>query len=327
MRSPGEIDDVLERRQGRPADKALLLAAMLKAVDLDPRLVWAADRSEGHIDTEVANPWWFDRVLVAIEIDHEQIFLDPSDRDLGFGHLDPDYEGASALVVDRSKPELITLPVKAFDRNGRSAAIELAVDAEGRTTGAGTLQLTGHDAWIYLGWRAGDRPSSEAWKEWLGDRFPGLEIAGVEVDEAVDDERVKVSWTLAERAEQVLGDEVTLAPSRPLGPLKQVFTLPPEKRRTPVQLPFADRDEVELTVTWPAGWEVESLPLAATFENAAGTLVASAEVEAEAHRLHYRRRLDVVRAEFTTATDYRAIRALYAEAERHDAQNLVLVHR
>ncbi len=319
------VDEVLDDGRGSPAEKALLLRAMLKAVGIDSDLVWTADRRDGQIDTAVANPWWFDRIVVAIDLEGGRVFLDPGDRDLGFGRLSPHQEGATALVYDRSKPELITLPVAPFDRNARTATLALAVDAEGKTTGTGALELTGQHAWEVLGLRTADRPSSEVWTEWIDDRFPGFEVADVAVDESVDDERVKVTWTLAERAEQVLGDEVTLAPSRPLGPVAQVFTLPSERRRTPVQLSYADRDEVDLTVTWPADWEVEVPPQAAHFTNAAGALEATAEVDPEGRRLHYHRRFDITGTDFVKLAEYRAIRALYAEVERHDAQSLVLV--
>ncbi len=325
--SEGSVDQVLADRKGTATEKALLLSSMLDSIGLDPRLVWAADRSEGHIDTEVANPYWFDRAVVMVDLKGERVFLDPSNRHLGFGHLEPEFEGMPGLVHSATKPEILTLPRPPFDRNARHATVELAVDADGRVSGTGTLEATGHHALEYLGWQDGDKPVVDAWKEWLGGVFAGFDVGNVVVADSADEQEVKAAWSLAQRAEQALGDEATLTPSLPLGPVKQAFNLPAEQRRTPVQLTFADRDEVELTVTWPAGWEVEASPPAATFENAAGTLVASVEVEAGAHRLRYRRRLDIVRTEFTTATDYRAIRALYAEAERHDAQNLVLVHR
>jgi hypothetical protein len=124
-----------------------------------------------------------------------------------------------------------------------------------------------------------------------------------------------------------MGDEATVVPSRPLGPIQQPLTLPIERRRTPVQLAFADRDEVELTVRWPEGWEVEAKPADALLENGAGTAVATTEVDRDNRLVRYRRRLDIVRSEFPTGTDYQAIRALFAAIERHDAQSLVLARR
>lgn len=321
------VDKVLEERRGTPAEKALLLSAMLDAAGVKSRLVWAPDRTEGKIDTEVASPWWFDRMLVMIEPGAERVFLDPSNRHLGYGNLEPAYEGTPALVFDRTKPELITLPAAPFDRNARSAVIALAVDADGRTAGTGSLAASGHHALQYLGWGDGDKPASEVWGTWLTEKFKGFEVTAVTVEEAADEQRIRIGWALAERPDQVMGDEVTLAPSRPLGPIKQLLTLPLEKRRTPVQIAFADRDEVELTVSWPPGWEIDAKPPEARFENGAGTLVATTEVDVEGRRIRYQRRLDVVAREFLGGNDYQAARRLFTEAERHDAQDLVLARR
>ena len=323
----GSVDQVLTDRKGTAIEKALLLSTMLDSIGLEPHLVWAADRTNGQIDPEVANPYWFDRAVVMVDLEGERVFLDPSSRHLGFGHLEPEYEGMSALVHSATKPENLTLPRPPFDRNARRAVVNLVIDAEGRATGTGTVEASGHHAFSFLAWEDGDKPVADVWKEWLGGVFAGFDVGNLVVANSADDQQVQVAWSLAQRAEQALGDEATLTPSLPLGPVKQAFNLPVEQRRTPVQLTFADRDEVELTVTWPVGWEVEALPPAARCENAAGTLVAGAEVEADAHRLRYHRRLDIVRTEFTTGPDYQAIRGFYAEAERHDAQSLVLVHR
>lgn len=98
------IDRVLSERRGSSAEQALVLEEMLDAAGLEPRLVWAANRLEGRIDPEAANPWWFERVLVMVELDGQRVFLDPTDRDLGFGRLAPGFEGMPALLYHRSKP-------------------------------------------------------------------------------------------------------------------------------------------------------------------------------------------------------------------------------
>jgi hypothetical protein len=319
------VDRVLADRRGDPAEKALLLAAMLEAVRIEPELVWAADRREGRVDLELATPWWFDRVLVAVTLDGARVFLDPADPDLGFGRLSPHYEGMPALLFDRKKPETIALPASPFEGNARRARLELAVAEDGRVGGAGTLELTGHHAWLRLDWRAGDRPSAERWKDWLGEAFAGFEVGEVTVAEAVEEARVTVAWSLGQRPEEALGDEVSLALARPLGPVSQPFTLDGAKRKTPVLVPFPDRDELEVTVTWPEGWAPELVPAPVAVRSAAGELVAAAETDGAARRLTYRRRLDLVARELVDSAGYEALRGLFAAAEKHDAETLVLV--
>ena len=321
-------DRTFSERRGSSTEKAILLQAMLASVKLKPRLVWTTDRSEGRADLSVPNPFWFDRVLVAIDADGgERLFLDPSNRRLGFGHVSPLQEGTEALLFDKKKPEVITLPRRPFEDNLRRAKLELTLDEEGRVTGTGSLRLAGHHALSRLRWKDGNDATTEAWKGWLTDVFEGYEADAVEVEEAIDVQEVRVKWTLAQREEEVLGDETSLRPSRPLGPLSQPFALPAEQRLTPVWFSYGDRDEVELTVTWPESWELDLTPEAADLELEVGKLATRVQIDEANRRLTFSRLFDVRGCEFDGREKYAALRDLYALVEKSDAQDLVFIRR
>ena len=320
------IDRVLSERRGSSVEQALVLETMLDAAGLEPRLVWAANRLDGRIDTGAANPWWFDRVLVTLELDGERVVLDPSDRDLGFGQLVPGFEGMPALLYHQSRPEFIELPAPPSSDNARRADVALAVDSEGRVTGSGTLTLTGHHAWIDLSLRDGDDPAAE-WRETLESSYQGYEVTDVEVADDRDRRTVTVAWKLELREEEALGDEVTLWPSRPIGPQEQPFTLPPERRTTPVQLYFADVEEVALSVTWPEGWSIDNPPPAVLERRQGAAVEQEVEVDEAGRTLTYRRRLETSKVEFTDSNEYGALRDVIAAAAKADAQPLVLSAR
>ena len=112
-----EVQKTLADGHGEPVEKALLLQALLRALDIDARLVWAADRASGPVDPQLANPVWFDTVLVAVELDGRRVFLDPSaDPSLELGRLRPGYEETVAVVLsldpikDPKKTEVVALP-------------------------------------------------------------------------------------------------------------------------------------------------------------------------------------------------------------------------
>lgn len=323
------IDRVLKDRRGSAAEKALVLEEMLAAIGLEPRLVWAGDRLDGRIDPALANPWWFERVLVAVDLDGGRVFLDPLDRNLGFGQLAPGFETMPALLYRQRKPEVIELPAAPATDNVRRAEVTLAVDAEGGVAGAGTLTLTGHHAWLDRTLRSyrGEEDAAAAWQKQLEVSFGDYDVTEVMVAEAVDERRVAVTWKLALREGEVLGDEVTLVPSRPVGPQAQEFALPPDKRRTPVQLPFADVEEVLLTVTWPEGWSIDSAPDGVVQRNAAGGHEQMVELDEAGRTLRYRRKVELLKAEFAAGQPYAALREVTAAAEKADAQPLVLSAR
>jgi hypothetical protein len=320
------VDAVLGSRRGTTSEKGLLLQAMLDAVGIKSRLVWAVDRESGAIDVALPNPAWFDRVLVAADIDGSRVFLDPSDRALAFGHLDPGYEGTNALLYDHKKPEMIVLPESRVGDNLQHAKLDLALDADGRASGRGTLELLGHEAFRRTRWQGDAGSATEAWSKWLRERFPGFDVAEVTASESLDPPRVLVSWNLSQHPEEALGDQATVVPSRPLGPRRQPF--PHEvKRRTAVLFDYPESEELELTLHWATGWRPEVVPPATAYETAAGTVVAKAEIDAGNRTLVYRRRFDNVHRKAATAEQFAQVQALFDALQQTDAQTLVLARR
>jgi transglutaminase-like putative cysteine protease len=321
------LDRVLADRRGDSTAKALLLLALLREVDIPARPVWAASRDYGMPDLALANPDWFDRVLVAAEIDGQRLFLDPSHRGLGPGHLPPDLEGTPALIPDRKKPETITLPETPWEQNLRRVTLDAALDDGGRLAGSGRIALAGHHAWARIGWKGESATAQEAWKKWLEEALPGCTVSEVAVEESADERTLGVRWTFAWRDDEVLGDEATWAPSRPLGPLQQPFVLPPDKRRSPVSFSYADRDELELTLRWGAGWQAEATPQITQFDSEVGAFAVTVDHDAAANRLVYRRRFDTSQRQLMDGAKYAAVRALYTAVERSDAQPIALARR
>lgn len=317
------VDKTLSQRRGDYVDKALLLQAMLRAVKLDSRLVWAANRWNGMIDIRVANPAIFDTVFVALDLDGKPVYLDPSDRSLGFGRLRYGYEGMPALLFDKKKPETVVLPKTPFEQNVRRAAVDLALDAGGRLAGRGELTFTGHHAWDRTRWQPGEAATLKAWTDWLGQEFEGFQVEEVRFEEKVDEGTVRVAWAMKQREEEVLGDEAAVQPSLPLGPTQQPFVQDSSKRKTSVLFLFPDRDEVELRLSWPEGWKLERQPSPVALRNRAGELAVA--VEADGRSLVYRRRLDIPERELETTLQYEDARALFRAAEKSDTEELGLV--
>lgn len=318
------VDAVMADGRGMPSEKALLLHSLLSNAKIDSELVWVPDANEGMIDPNVANPFWFDRMLVRLEMGGETVYLDPSDDSLAFGTLRPFNEGQPAVLV-RKKPEVIETPSSSWDAHGRKAELDLAVGEDGRITGTGVVTHQGHNAWAVLHPGQGNDTVLDAWTESLEDDFPGYAVSDVTVDQRVDDGRLEVRFALAQKDEEVLGDEVTLAPTRPFGPLGQRFELPPSRRLTPVRLPFGSWQEVVTEVTWPEGWTVEQTPAQIDDRNPVGAVELRVETREEERKLTVRRRFEIHKREFPDGLHYDNLRQLYATVSEHDAQPLVLV--
>ena len=320
------LDKVLAGGSGTFAEKALLLQDMLDRVRVDSKLVWANERSTGAPPISVPNPIWFERVLVAVELPGSTVYLDPAEPALPFGDLLADVEGSPALLFDLRKPEVITLPMLPPEANRREATLKLAVDDDGGASGSGELRLTGQHA-IEALTESDATKLVDTWTQWLEAHFPGFVVRDVTAAATSDGRELHVGWAMALRDAEVLGDELTLLPSRPLGVAGQPLGLSPALRRTPILLPFADSDEVSLDVTLPAAWQVESMPETFETKNGGGALSIRSELDAEHHALHYQRRLDVASR---VAADREAVKQLYGlfeEAAKQDAKALALARR
>ena len=304
---------VFSDRNGTIAEKALLLGEMLKAAGIEYDIIWTADRDRGTVDYKVANPNWFDTALVAIRIDGQVFFLDPSDPTLGFGELRPGYEGATAMSLHSG--QRFTLPEPTYDQNLRRAEVDLALDEKGRLAGVGTLRLAGLRA-------AGKLETAQAWTDWLAERWREYRISNVQVDKAPGERKVTVTWAMAQREDEVLGDEATLTPSAPLRLDSQPFVQ--AERKVDVVFDYPYRDEVELRLRWPEGWKLDRAPAAAKLSIFCGALSVTAEPGADGRSLVLRRRLDVTRRKITPG-DYEIVRGLFAEAVKSDAQGVTLV--
>jgi hypothetical protein len=321
--SAASLDEVLAAGRGTYAEKALLLQGLLEAAGVPSKLVWAVDWRDGFADLGVVNPGWFEKVLVLAEPDGGRLFLDPGEH-LAAGRLAPTNEGTDALLVDADEPRILRLPVSAAGASVRTARLELAVDRGGGVAGRGRLTLTGHHAWYYLGRVESAEARDAGWRRWLAAELEDFEIGGVASTAAAGEQRIEVEWTMELAGEHLLGDEVSLRPSRPFGPLRQRYTIPPENRRTAVQVSFADRDEVELTLAWPEGWAVDLLPGAVDHRSEAGAAHAGVEVDEDGRVLVYRRSLEIARTRYDPGEPYARLRELYAVLERHDAESMVL---
>jgi hypothetical protein len=317
-------DKILADRRGTRAEQALLLQVMLKAAGIDSSLAWAGYRELGKVHQKIPNPAQFDTVLVATELEGVTVFLDPSDPDTSFGRLYHGLEGIDVLLVDRKPLEWAKTPTTPFSESMRSARVKLVVDEDGRISGEGDLTLTGHAARNRIGWKSSPEETINAWRGRLADDYPGFDVSGVKVDENVETQRVEVAWTVAQREEEVLGDEVAVSLAAPLAIESNPFSLPSADRSNTVELPFPSCDRVELELEWPEGWTVEAQPHLKTEGNLAGLVKTEIRVDEEAHRLTASRQFDRTMRTLQPGIGYQAIQRLYRSGSKNDAEVVVL---
>jgi len=321
----GEADVVLKERKADRAEKALLLQIMLKGAKIDSRLGWTQGRSRGRINPEVIFTHQFNRILVVLDLGGERFFLDPSDRSLRFGALQPSLQAVPCLLITKKSQEWTTTPQIPAQDSQHAVRLELAVDSEGGVAGDGSMKLTGNHAWRRTLWTENADEAANAWTDWIEDRFEGYDVTKVQVDEKIETAEVDVAWHLSLRAEEVLGDEVAISVAAPLAVTANPFVLTPAKRRTPVLLSFPDVESVHLELSWSEGWILEGEPRLSNLKCSAGTLATSLEADENLRTLVLHRSLTVSKKEFVGNSAYGSLRRLYVRTVKNDGEELVLV--
>lgn len=324
-----DLADVLAERSGTRSEKALLLEAMLHAVGVETVWILGTSARSGALDDGLPSFGNLDRVLVGARLNGVTLALDPSDRCLAFGQISPSLQGTRVLMLPRFGvvPKLQSLSTMPADANARRAEIELAIDEQGVLSGTGRLSHTGLHALSACRFHLDEQDTQKSWREWIEGEFPGFVIENVSTEAPEDRRSLSVQWKMHQREEDVLEGELTLAPSRPLGPVHQILPQPVEERRAPVYLAFADREEVELRLTWPAGWELEQNPRPRNQTSDAGALKVEIETAVDGLSLTYRRKVLISRPRLIGKLLYTALQQLYADLEKSDAQSIVLVRR
>ncbi|MEM7049450.1 MAG: DUF3857 domain-containing protein [Acidobacteriota bacterium] len=317
------LDEVFENKGGPAAHKALLLHEMLEAIDVPSKLVLVANRRLGEINREMPNPFQFLHVLVLVSLEDQPLFLDPVNRFVDFGEIQAGFEGTPGLVLPNREPKFVELPRSSAEDSERFARTRWSIDTAGGVSGVGELLLTGHEAAAQrLLDLFGD--SEERWSEVLSENLPRFEVFEISVSET-SLKGYQVSWRVRLRDEEILGDEVRLQPSRPLGLTIQPFVLPPHERRTAVRLDFARTERLESTITWPEGWSMTAIPEDHFSASRVGRSSQSVELDRVGRQATWVRVVEIRQPEVDPGGPYAALRQLYEATVQGDAQAFVLL--
>ncbi|MCX7293567.1 DUF3857 domain-containing protein [Janthinobacterium sp.] len=109
---PQAPDTVLRLRYGDCKDKSYLLVSLLNQLGIRARLVLLNAQAPKATAKIIASPSWFDHVIVQIQIDGRDYYVDPTaiGQKLPLEKLTTVFAGASGLLVDPTTEGLTLLP-------------------------------------------------------------------------------------------------------------------------------------------------------------------------------------------------------------------------
>jgi hypothetical protein len=133
--SPNDASTVLKNSYGDSRDRAVLLAALLKARGFANPNIALLPQVNAKVHENVFSLAQFDKVVVTIIQDGEKLWLSTDDDYTLPDHLTA-YDGEKALVVSQGKGELVELPKVEAKSNGMAQHWEIALTPDGGISGS-----------------------------------------------------------------------------------------------------------------------------------------------------------------------------------------------
>jgi transglutaminase-like putative cysteine protease len=152
---PHDVKITFENRYGVCRDKAALLVAMLRMVDIEafPVIIMAGPKK----DEEVPQPFFNHAVTAALDEDGSYILMDPTDENTK--DIFPSYLQNMSYIVARPEGEtLLTSPVIPATNNLVRITTDGELDENGKLTATSTLLFEGVNDTVYRGYFSKIKP-------------------------------------------------------------------------------------------------------------------------------------------------------------------------
>ena len=193
-----------------------------------------------------------------------RVFVSLDGRLRPFGALSQRLDGAPAIVVERGKAALITLPGGQCARDGFRNTTKIELAADGSAAVHGSIETLGERSYELkeLVRRQNDEERARELQEQVSDQFAGFDADACEFPEL---EVVGAPLTrnfsgkVATMAQQAGGKLVLALPLEKFGPLLSAL-VSKDKREFDLVLDFDLCQTDELRIKPPAGWQFEKLP-------------------------------------------------------------------
>lgn len=252
--------DTLKTGQGSATEINALFVALARAAGFDARLALGNDRTQFMFSPTVPVPFVFTRKVAAVNLGERWAFFDPGATYLPAGMLDWRI-GDTAILIANDKQKLIQPQAGApAERSLRHQTATLAIQEDGSLEGDIALECTGY-------FETAERNSLDAatpdeiekrLKGELEPHLKGVELSDIKVENAnkpLDPLKVSFHLKVPEFAERT-GSRLFVQPGVFRRGGRALFE--DATRATTIILPHRYHELDEITLTVPAGLEIEA---------------------------------------------------------------------
>jgi hypothetical protein len=316
--------DIYAHKRGNASEITELFVAMARAAGFKAYLMLVPDRSERQFNAGWASFEQFDDLLAIVNVDGQEVYLDPGSRYCSYGHLDWRNSSVEGLRATDKDPAIAPTPIDGYGDNTTVRVANLTMDEQGIVQGTVNLRYSGAQATHYRqeALRGDEESLRHALRTSLETMLPRTlevtvkELKGLDAYEEPLVVDFDVKGQLAVSAGKRFVAPVDLFSARD----KAMF--PGVKRETPVYFnyPRMVRDAVRINL--PKDLAIEAAPASSTVElKGAGAYTMS--ITSAADNITVRRDY-VFGAVIVPNSNYEALRTFFSNLEAKDQETVVL---
>jgi Domain of Unknown Function with PDB structure (DUF3857)/Transglutaminase-like superfamily len=272
---PHSAQEVFAKQYGDCKDKANLMRAMLKAVQLESYLVLVYSGDPTLVKEDWPSPAQFNHCIIGVKLNDGSesgsivevptagrlLVFDPTDESVSIGDLPVDEQGSFALVAAGANGTLVKLPTASSERNRRDRKIEISLSASGAIS-ANVNERS-------IGQQAAERRSAykqltrsdftKVVEQLAGRDTAGAQYTKIQPVDSLSDGRFTLDLAFTvDRYAQVMQNRLLVFKPISLG-RDEIPALNAATRKYPVLL--KGRTVVETThVRFPEGFDVDEIP-------------------------------------------------------------------
>jgi hypothetical protein len=319
------VDDVLKRGNANGHELTYLMVGLARAAGFESSLVYVSPRSNSPFYPEMQDERQLSAELVWVRVNNKDVYLDPASQFYPYGVL-PWYEtGVNGLKLSKQGVESISILLSEAKDSVRERRADVHMEQDGTLTG--TMEVSFLGVWG-CNWREEQREGDEAGrKKALEDQIKAWLPPGATVDITAISNWDKTSEPLHVAMNVKVPGLATGAGHRALVPITffqapQPSYFTPEKRVNAIYFHYPYIEKDSLTLHFPGGYKIESVPAEAK-ANPGGGFVYDAAVSQDGSAVKVERQL-VVSGILYQAKYYPALRKFFNTVKTDDDAQIVL---
>jgi hypothetical protein len=336
---PHTAAEVFAKSYGDCKDKANLMRAMLKVLDIPayPVVIYSGDPT--YVREEWASPYQFNHCIIAVKVSDETqvatvvthpklgrlLIFDATDDDTPVGDLPEHEQGSFALVLAGDAGTLLRMPVTPPEANGLERKIEATLGADGSLTASIRENALGSWASGYRSeFRHVSRPNYVKMIEgWISSGATAAKISNVEPkDSSVDGHfDLNIDFSAEDYGQLMQNRLLVFKPA--IVSRSDSLELTEAKRKYPVVLKSHAFSET-LRMKLPTGFDIDELPDAVNLDTAFGSYKTNYEVKNG--ELIFTRTLSQ-RAATIPSDQYQLVRSFYEKIRAAEQAPVVLAKK